>query len=246
MRAIILITLLLSQVGTTYGQDSLETAAWFRSKSLPELCDTFRTDKCADRHNFLEIYEPLFEPMRDDSVRFFEIGILTGLSHLMWVNYFQNSEVFGIDIRDYSKASAGSGIMTFVADQANRDDLNAFLDASGGEFDVILDDGGHAMDHQQVSLGYLFKDVKPGGMFIIEDVHSSLPDFYPDPAFHVNETQTNTTLLMLESFVRTGRIFSDYMTPSEAEFLENNIERIELHYRTNERHSIVCVIHKKE
>ncbi|XOV67736.1 MAG: hypothetical protein ACFHU9_00930 [Fluviicola sp.] len=246
MKTLTLTAWILMSACISFGQDSTGTAAWFRSKSLPELCDTFRTDKCADRHNFLEIYEPLFEPMRDDSIRFFEIGILTGLSHLMWVNYFQNAEVYGIDIRDYSKVAAGSGIKTYVADQSNRQDLYAFMRASGANFDVILDDGGHAMDHQQVSLGCMFQAVKPGGMFIIEDVHTSLPEVYPDTSFHVNETETNTTLLMLESFIRTGKIYSQYMLDVEAEYLEENIERIELHYRTNDRHSITCIIHKKE
>ncbi|GAB5418131.1 MAG: class I SAM-dependent methyltransferase [Crocinitomicaceae bacterium] len=197
-------------------------------------------------HGFIEIYEPLFEPIRDDSVRIFEIGILRGLSHLMWRNYFQNGEIYGIDLKDYSEVAARDGILTYVADQSNRDDLNAFLEFSGGKFDVILDDGGHAMDHQQVSLGYLFSEVKPGGMFIVEDVHTSLPQVYPDTSFKVNDVETNTTLLMLETFVRTGRIYSEYMTQEEATYLENNIERVELHYRRNMRHSIVCIIHKKE
>ncbi|PWL24149.1 MAG: hypothetical protein DCO96_15275 [Fluviicola sp. XM-24bin1] len=246
MKALIFTTIILVQAGFSFGQDSTGTSEWFRSKSLPELCDTFRTDKCPDRHNFLEVYEPLFEPMRDDSIRFFEIGILTGLSHLMWVNYFQNAEVFGIDIKDYSAAAAGSGIQTFVADQSNRQDLYAFMRASGANFDVILDDGGHAMDHQQISLGCMFQAVKPGGMFIIEDVHTSLPEFYPDSSFHVDRLETNTTLLMIEAFIRTGKIYSEYMLPVEAEYLEQTIDRIELHYLFNERHSIVCVIHKKE
>ena len=246
MKAFILTAFILLFGSVSMAQDSLSTEAWFRSKSLPELCDTFRTDKCAEAHNFLEIYEPLFEPMRDDSIRFFEIGILSGLSHLMWVNYFQNAEVFGIDIRDYTVAAAGSGIKTYVADQANRKDLYAFMRASGANFDVILDDGGHAMDHQQISLGCMFQAVKPGGMFIIEDVHTSLPAMYPDSSFHVNDLETNTTLLMLETYIRTGKISSEYMLDVEAEYLEKHIERIELHYRTNERHSIVCIIHRKE
>lgn len=246
MKAFLFTAFILIQVSVSFGQDSTGTAEWFRSKSLPELCDTFRTDKCADRHNFLEIYEPLFEPMRDDSIRFFEIGILSGLSHLMWVNYFQNAEVFGIDIRDYSKAAEGSGIKTYVADQANRKDLYAFMRASGANFDVVLDDGGHAMDHQQVSLGCLFQSVTPGGIYIIEDVHTSLPELYPDSSFHVNDLETNTTILMIETFIRTGKFSSEYMLDVEAEYLEKHVERIELHYRTNERHSITCVIHKKE
>lgn len=220
--------------------------ATFDQMTLPEFCDSFPTDKCTDKHNFVEIYEPLFAPMRKDSIRFFEIGILNGVSHLMWRTYFRKASIFGIDLRDYSQKSARSGIMTFVADQSNRNDLQRFLEASGGSFDVILDDGGHAMDHQQVSLAYLFPQVKPGGLFIIEDVHTSLPDFYPDPFFKVNDAQTNTTLFMLERFIRTGTIHSDYMTPEEMEYLSTHIERIELHYLSNAKHSIVCVIHKKK
>jgi len=134
--------------------------------------------------------------------------------------------------------------MTFVADQSKRADLSAFIDTSGGQFDVILDDGGHAMDQQQISLGYLFPEVKPGGMYIIEDVHTSLPDFYPDTSFHVNAAQSNTTLRMLEHFVRTGEVYSEYLTLEESQYLQRNIDRIEMHYRRNRRHSIVCVIHK--
>lgn len=213
-------------------------------RTLPEFCDSFPTDKCAGKHGFVEIYEPLFAPLRQDSIRFFEIGILNGVSHLMWRTYFRYGEIFGIDIRDYTEKSKGTGIMTFVADQSKREDLGAFIDTSGGQFDVILDDGGHAMDQQQISFGVLFPEVKPGGMYIIEDVHTSLPVFYPDTSFHVNEAQSNTTLLMLEHFVRTGELSSEYLTIAESEYLQRNIDRIELHYRRNKNHSIVCVIHK--
>lgn len=246
MKVYSLLICVMFAYGNSFAQDSLSTAEWFRSQSLTEICDTFPTDKCMDRHGFLEIYEPLFEPMRDDSVRIFEIGILRGLSHLMWRNYFQNGEIYGIDLKDYSAVASKDGIKTFVADQSNRDDLKAFIEFSGGNFDVILDDGGHAMDHQQVSLGYLFEQVKPGGLFIIEDVHSSLPEYYPDSAFKVNSDESNTTLLMLEAFVRTGEIYSQYITEEEKAYLKANIERVELHYRNNSRHSITCVIHKKK
>lgn len=214
--------------------------------SLTEMCDEFPTDKCPGQHNFIEVYEQVFSTLRDSSLRFFEIGILNGTSHLMWMEYFNDAEVFGIDIKDYSEISKGTGIMTFVADQSNRDDLNRFIDTSGGHFNIILDDGGHAMDHQQVSLGHLFEHVEPGGMFILEDIHTSLPEFYPHPAFKVNEQESNTTLMMIELFIRTGDIESEYMTDEEKLYLEQNIERIELHYRTNKKHSIMAIIHKKK
>ena len=214
--------------------------------SLVDMCSRYPTDKCLDGHKFIEIYEDLFEEERDSMGRFFEIGILNGVSHLMWREYFPNAEIYGIDIKDYSKQSKGTGIQTFVADQSNRNDLEECIKVFGGDFDVILDDGGHAMDHQQVSLGYLFQYVKPGGLFIIEDIHTSLPSYYPDPDFKVNESESNTTLLMLEWFMRTGKIESQYMSKAEMLYLEQNIESVQIHYRDTRHHSMMCLIRKKE
>ena len=215
--------------------------------SLLEMCSDFPTDKCPDGHNFIETYDRLFEPMRDTMGRFFEIGILNGVSHLMWRNYFpESTEIFGIDIRDYSERSAGSGISTMVADQANREDLQSFIDSLGGHFDVILDDGGHAMDHQQISLAFLFKHLEPGGYYIIEDVHTSLPAFYPDPFFKVDENETNTTLYMIEWYMRTNQIVSQYMTDEERKYLEETIHSVELKFEQTRHHSILCIIQKKK
>ena len=226
---------------STVIQDSV-----FRWESLSDMCAKFPTDKCPDGHNFIEIYDKLFEPMRDTMGKFFEIGILNGVSHLMWRDYFPNAQIYGIDIIDYSEKSKGSGVETFVADQSNREDLQAFIDKYGTGYDVILDDGGHAMDHQQVSFGFLFKHLNPGGYYIIEDVHTSLPKYYPDPAFKVNENGSNTTLYMLEHFIRNSEILSQYMTVEEMTYIENNVETIDIQYRITRHHSILCVIRKKK
>lgn len=214
-------------------------------QSLIDMCEKFPTDKCAQGHNFIEAYDKLFSPLRDSSIRFFEIGILNGVSHLMWREYFSNAEIFGIDIKDYSDVSEGSGIHTFVADQSSRTDLQAFIDKHGTGFDVILDDGGHAMDHQQVSFGFLFAHLNPGGYYIIEDVHTSLPEYYSAEDFHVNEDESNTTLRMVERFIRKSKIVSQFMTPEEMLYIQENIETIDISYRVTRHHSIMCVIQKK-
>ena len=41
---------------------------------------------------------------------------------------------------------------------------------AGVAFDVIVDDGSHASFHQQLTLTTLLPAVKPGGLFIIEDL----------------------------------------------------------------------------
>ncbi len=214
--------------------------------TIYDLCAKYSSDKCGQAHNFITFYDRLLTPKRDSIERFFEIGILNGASHLMWKDFFPNADIFGIDLKDYSDKGLKDGIYTFVANQAKREDLQAFIDKYGGDFDVILDDGGHAMDHQQVSLGFLFKYLKPGGYFIIEDVHTSLPAFYPREEFNVDDDESNTTLRMIENYIRTSFMVSEFMTQEEMMYLQKNIESIELTYRTTKLHSTMCIIQKKE
>jgi len=39
------------------------------------------------------------------------------------------------------------------------------------QFDIIIDDGSHVPEHQQTSFNFLWPEVKPGGLYIIEDWH---------------------------------------------------------------------------
>ncbi len=83
-----------------FAQDHVSSDSIPERPTLTEMCDRYPTDKCLDGHKFIEIYDDLFEEDRDSMERFFEIGILNGVSHLMWREYFPNAEIFGIDIRD--------------------------------------------------------------------------------------------------------------------------------------------------
>jgi hypothetical protein len=122
--------------------------------------------------------------------------------------------------------------------------LNSFIQKYGSDFDVILDDGGHAMNMQQISFGFLFKHVKPGGYYVIEDVHTSLPNRYP--GFGVQKEEENTTLGMINGFIRQEKIRSVYLTPDEMEYLNNTIEYCNLWVSNNSAHSMTCIFKKKE
>ena len=210
--------------------------------SMASLCDRYRTDKCDHWHNFIEVYSRVFAPYRSSATKVFEIGILNGASHRMWKAYFDRAEVYGMDIKDCSYLE-DEGIHTFIADQANREMLQDFIDKYEGGYDIILDDGGHYMNHQQVSFGFLFEHLKPGGIYVLEDVHTSLPEFYPN--FGVNEKGTNSTLHMINTFMEKTYIKSEFMTQEEKKYLENNIDYMEMSYRTTPYHSMVCIIKKK-
>lgn len=212
--------------------------------SLTELCDIYKTDKCADDHNYIVHYENLFTPLRDSVERILEIGILHGASHRMWATYFDQAEVYGIDIEEHRLINTDR-IHSMVADQSDRAALSDFTEQFPGDFEIVIDDGGHTMEQQQVSFAYFFPYIESGGYFIIEDVHTSLPDYYPPQYFGVNEEETNTTLKMLEDYIRTAVIQSEYLTDKERVYLQSHIDSIQLIFRNNRRHSVMCVIQKK-
>ena len=210
----------------------------YRFGELTHLADQYKTDKGDLLHHYTEVYECFFYPMKASARKFCEIGILEGASLKMFADYFGLADIYGIDIQDSSRFNSGR-IKTFVADQANRKQLAAFAAAGGSDFDLILDDGGHSMEQQQVSFGFLFKLVRPGGYYIIEDVHTSLlADYGAEPGGE------NTSLTMIDRFVRNGKIESKYVTDEERQYLDSNISYCNLMSRDNGK-SITCIFKKK-
>lgn len=201
------------------------------------------TDKGPSQHNYTELYERLLFQWKDDPIKIFEIGVAEGGSLAMWQSYFPKARIFAVDILDKSQFS-NARVTTLVADQANRDQLQSAIAASGSDIDVLIDDGGHTMEQQQVSLGFLFKHVRPGGYYVIEDVHTSLPALWQ--GYGVERGGANTTLRMLENFVRGTKpsMRSRYMRSEEMAYLDANIDSVIITHRP-ERRSIMCVLKKK-
>jgi hypothetical protein len=218
-----------------------------------------KTDK-ADTHGFTEIYDHILGPMRATAKKVCEIGIAAGGSLQVWSEYFSAATIYGIDIYSLTeirsrlrahgaseeflpKEPESGRLRTFIADQANREQLKSFIDKYGAEFDLILDDGGHSMQQQQVSFGFFFKYVKPGGYYIIEDVHTSLAGFYTGYGAEANEN--NTTLTMINQYIRNSQMQSPYLTKEECAYLTKQIEYCNLFARNNNSHSITCIFRKK-
>ena len=87
----------------------------------------------------------------------------------MWRQYFPEAQIVGFDIKDFEDP-AGQNIKIIKGDQKLRKDLIKISNYSS-EIDVIIDDALHASEHQQISLSFLFKYLKPGGLYFIEDLN---------------------------------------------------------------------------
>jgi len=146
--------------------------------SLQQLAKIYKPTKFTYSHsNYDRIYPFYLERYRYKKFRMLEIGLDTGNGSLLWQEYFPCGELYGLEYRSSSTNTEGaSKIKAIQGDQGDREFLEGeFLDrTNGGNFDVIIDDGGHHYEQQTISYEVLFdKALQPGGLYLLEDIETS-------------------------------------------------------------------------
>lgn len=177
------------------------------------------TDKSSEFHDYMTVYAPLFATYKDKPINFLEIGIYKGDSVKLWEKYFTNASLHFIDITDANIQYYSDRAHYHFLDQTNAIALNQFGN-SFGAFDIIIDDGGHTMEQQITSFKTLFDHVKPGGLYIIEDIQTSYWKSYGGGGTQIFPLAgENTTVGFLKKLV-------DDLNMVPAKFKFANIDRL--------------------
>lgn len=123
--------------------------------------------------HYLDIYDGLMGPWMGKPVSFLEIGVYKGGSLRMWRDFFSpKATLTFLDIDPACKALEIPGTEVRIGDQTDVPFLQKTA-SERGPFDIIVDDGGHKMDQQITSFRALWPSLRDGGLYIVEDVHTS-------------------------------------------------------------------------
>lgn len=146
--------------------------------------------------HYLDIYHRHFAKFVGRPVNILEIGIYSGGSLSMWRSYFgDRCHVFGVDIEPSCRAYETDGITVLIGDQADpafwrrvRDEIPPL--------DIIVDDGGHLVHQQAVTLEETLAYLRPGGVYLCEDIHGIWNPFHLYVCglarhLHASRTETN-------------------------------------------------------
>lgn len=123
---------------------------------------------------YFDVYERHLSKFVGKAPKILEIGVLGGGSIELWLKYFgEDTKVIGIDIdpRCLQYKYNGNAVVQ-LGDQSNPAFWDEFLDKFN-DFDIIIDDGSHIMEHQILTLQKTFPFLKEGGVYICEDTHTS-------------------------------------------------------------------------
>lgn len=157
------------------------------------LCDLalhYGVDKCPGIfHSYTPVYNRLLESRRHLVRHVLEIGVGTpevmneivgpdyrpGASLRMWRDFFPGAQVFGCDLEP-GVLFTEDRIRTFQVDQSDRNSLLRMIDDMRDEqgrppqFDLIVDDGSHIVEHMTLTFEVLWPFLTQGGIFVVEDV----------------------------------------------------------------------------
>ena len=90
-------------------------------------------------------------------------------------------------------------------------------------FDIIIEDAGHYFKDQIISLFMLFKCLKPGGIFVIEELD------FPDTREDMNLLKKNLQLKEILNLINQNQDFnSKYVTNDQKKYFLSNFKNIEI------------------
>lgn len=153
---------------------------------LSALAEKYKTDKGLWHHGYTPHYHRHLQHLRQTAECVLELGIggyeypdRGGESLRMWADYFNAAEIHGVDIHDKSGIKKGARITTHVGSQDDVEFLNSLIQTIGNP-DVIIDDASHVNTLSIRSFQILFPLLKPGGIYICEDVETS---YWPEHGY---------------------------------------------------------------
>ena len=239
------------------------------TKKLTPLCKiAFKHDTDKGKHRYTYYYHKLFKDFRKKKINVLELGIYKGSSIKMWDEYFEKGNIYCIDhllsenpltdsvifnedtiqeLQSYSQK-----ILPYICSQNDEDSLNNIF--KGVSFDFIIDDASHFQKESLQSLGILFKKLKKGGIYIIEDM-CTLWGFQTGSnwgqKFNNNTNDNSDKKEWLDHFVKTGKLYdaklfndtihyalkkfmetklfySEYLSEADNDYLSKNIDDIEI------------------
>lgn len=190
-------------------------------------------------HRYTEFYEPEFSSIGE--VRdILEVGLLKGNSIRWLLSRFPESRVVGGDILDRQPEWPDSErVEYFKVDQDSKQSIQGLFDSLNRKFDIVIDDGSHLSQHQMNCLVAGLAHVRSGGLYVVEDIHTS----HPENSWCGGRFGALHILLALEhckhldnSVDEIRKIVTELATPKDLEMILEKCDRIRIYKRATLPH----------
>ena len=234
-------------------QFSLKNSHLF-NKDLNFLCEFFNSDKGENfinqytqpskqdgkkiiAHGYAKIYEKYLKNNKDRISSIIELGSFYGNASAAFFFYFRNAKIYSADINPDMYLYSSKRLKNFFTDTSSRSSIQKDILNKNIKFDLIIEDASHMLKDQIISLFILFKTLKSGGLFIIEEI--DFPEKREDMRIDQDLPDLKT---ILKKIMNKENFNSKYIKENEKIFFLDNVETIEFY---NGNFNEIVVIKKK-
>ena len=174
-------------------------------------------------HNYHTYYENYLKDIKLENINVLEIGTFKGNAAAALFFYLKNSKIFSADIFPDLYLYKSERIKNFFIDSSKEEDLRSVFSKENKKFDLIIEDAGHYLKDQIITLFILFKLLKKKGIYVVEDLD------FPDTRKDMNIKDEKPTLKQILQKIKNGTDFnSKYISNEDKIYFLSNLESIEI------------------
>ena len=199
---------------------------------------------------YADCFHENLKELKNNKLDILEIGLAKGGGIASLFFYFPNSNFIGVDNNPFRNRYKSNRIRNIYVDTSSKKILQNLSNHLNQKFDIIMDDCGHRLIDQILCFSENFKNLKKGGIYIVEDLN------FPELHTMYNPTNEDVNLKTILKKISLGEeIFTKFMQKNEIESIKNDIENIKFYRTKNKKpylihglydHSEIAFIRKKQ
>ena len=174
-------------------------------------------------HNYSIFYKKYLNFLKDKKFKLLELGSHEGRSLASFYFYYPRAIMIGANINPFQMKYQSKRITELFVDVSSEESLTSLSNHLDNELDVIIDDASHNLRDIIIAFSILFKKLKKGGIYIIEDINQF--EVFKNLNPYVNEL---TPLEILKSIQEKKDFESSFLDKETKKYLINNINDIKI------------------
>ena len=187
------------------------------------------------QEGYTDFYHENLKGLKGKKLDILEIGVARGDGIASFYFYFPYSNLIGVDNNPFKTRYKSKRIRNMYVDISSRQILKNLTNHLNQKFDLIIEDCSHKLIDQILCFSENFKNLKKGGIYIVEDLN------FPEIHKMYNPTNEAVDLKTILKKINLGEeIFTKFMKENEIEYIQNNIENIKF-YKGNDNSEIVFI-----
>ncbi len=187
------------------------------------------------QEGYTDFYHENLKGLKGKKLDILEIGVARGDGIASFYFYFPYSNLIGVDNNPFKIRYKSKRIRNMYVDISSRQILKNLTNHLNQKFDLIIEDCSHKLIDQILCFSENFKNLKKGGIYIVEDLN------FPEIHKMYNPTNEAVDLKTILKKINLGEeIFTKFMKENEIEYIQNNIENIKF-YKGHDNSEIVFI-----